>query len=108
MIQNFRLVVQVKEHFQTRLYIRKSVHPRVLASPHLKKDFGHLLSSLTPFPQPAIRHLEKGKSMSNGEKIPGADKKIVAGICGILLGGLGIHKFVLGYTKEGILQIVIT
>ncbi len=42
------------------------------------------------------------------DKPPGADKKIVAGILGILLGGLGIHKFYLGYTKQGILQIVIT
>ena len=42
------------------------------------------------------------------DKIPGADKKIVAGICGILLGGLAIHKFILGYTKEGIIQIIIT
>jgi TM2 domain-containing membrane protein YozV len=41
-------------------------------------------------------------------KPPGADKKIAAGICGILLGGLGVHKFILGYTKEGIIQIVIT
>ncbi len=38
----------------------------------------------------------------------GADKKIVAGICGILLGGFGVHKFILGYTTEGIIQIVIT
>lgn len=38
----------------------------------------------------------------------GADKKIAAGICGILLGGFGVHKFILGYTKEGIIQIVIT
>jgi len=42
------------------------------------------------------------------DKPPGADKKIIAGICGILLGGLGIHKFILGYTKEGIIQIVLT
>jgi TM2 domain-containing membrane protein YozV len=42
------------------------------------------------------------------EKIPGADKKVVAGICGILLGGFGVHKFILGYTKEGIIQIIIT
>ena len=42
------------------------------------------------------------------DKPAGADKKITAGICGILLGGLGIHKFILGYTKEGIIQIVIT
>ena len=34
--------------------------------------------------------------------------KIAAGICGILLGGLGIHKFILGYTKEGIIQLVLS
>ena len=38
----------------------------------------------------------------------GADKKLAAGICGILLGGFGVHKFILGYTTEGIIQIVIT
>jgi TM2 domain-containing membrane protein YozV len=38
----------------------------------------------------------------------GAEKKIPAGILGILLGGLGIHKFYLGYTNAGIIQIVIT
>jgi TM2 domain-containing membrane protein YozV len=38
----------------------------------------------------------------------GADKKLTAGICGILLGAWGVHKFILGYTTEGIIQIVIT
>lgn len=38
-------------------------------------------------------------------KIPGADKKIAAGLCGILLGGLGIHKFILGYQQEGIIYL---
>jgi len=42
------------------------------------------------------------------DKPPGAEKKVVAGILGILLGGLGIHKFYLGYTKEGIIQLVVT
>ncbi|MBC7515215.1 MAG: TM2 domain-containing protein [Alkalinema sp. FL-bin-369] len=41
--------------------------------------------------------------MSN---IPGADKKVTAGICGILLGGFGIHKFILGYNTEGIIMLV--
>ncbi|HEV2883452.1 MAG TPA: TM2 domain-containing protein [Pyrinomonadaceae bacterium] len=41
-------------------------------------------------------------------KAMGADKKMIAGICGILLGGFGVHKFILGYTTEGIIQIVIT
>lgn len=35
----------------------------------------------------------------------GADKKIAAGIVGIVLGGLGIHKFILGYTQEGIILL---
>ncbi len=37
-----------------------------------------------------------------------SEKKIVAGILGILIGSLGIHKFYLGYTKEGIIQIIAT
>ena len=44
----------------------------------------------------------------NGATIPGAEKKVVAGILGILLGGFGVHKFYLGYTKEGAIQIAIT
>jgi len=42
------------------------------------------------------------------EKVPGAEKKITAGVCGILLGAFGVHKFILGYTTQGIIQIVIT
>ena len=42
------------------------------------------------------------------DKPAGADKKIAAGICGILLGALGIHKFILGYTKEGIIMLLVT
>ncbi len=41
-------------------------------------------------------------------KPPGADKKIAAGICGILLGALGVHKFILGYTAQGIIMLLIT
>jgi TM2 domain-containing membrane protein YozV len=35
-------------------------------------------------------------------------KKIAAGICGILLGALGVHKFILGYTQEGLIMILVT
>lgn len=41
-------------------------------------------------------------------KLPGADKKISAGICGILLGSLGIHKFILGYTGEAVTMLLVT
>jgi TM2 domain-containing membrane protein YozV len=40
--------------------------------------------------------------------IAGAEKKIVAGILAITLGGLGIHKFYLGYTKQGIIQLILS
>ncbi|HSO03560.1 MAG TPA: TM2 domain-containing protein [Candidatus Limnocylindrales bacterium] len=35
-------------------------------------------------------------------------KKILCGILGILFGGLGIHRFILGDTSGGIIRIVIT
>ena len=42
------------------------------------------------------------------QQIPGAEKKLVAGLCGILVGGFGVHKFILGYTTEGLIQIGLT
>lgn len=36
------------------------------------------------------------------------NKKVTAGILAIIIGSLGVHKFYLGYTKEGIIQIVLT
>jgi TM2 domain-containing membrane protein YozV len=42
------------------------------------------------------------------DKPAGADKKIAAGVCGILLGSLGIHKFILGYTTEGIIMLLVS
>jgi len=36
------------------------------------------------------------------------DKKMVAGILGILLGCFGIHKFYLGYTNEGLILLLVT
>ncbi len=37
-----------------------------------------------------------------------ASNKIAAGICGILLGSLGVHKFILGYTGTGLIMLVVT
>lgn len=56
------------------------------------------MSEETPTPPPAAPAYTKEQK----------DKKLVAGLLGILLGGFGVHKFFLGYTKEGIIQIVIT
>ena len=47
-------------------------------------------------------HDDRGRKPATQES-----KKVVAGILGILLGGLGVHKFYLGYTTTGIIQLVI-
>lgn len=36
------------------------------------------------------------------------NKKVLAGVLAILFGAFGIHKFVLGYTKEGLILLGIT
>ncbi|ADV49188.1 TM2 domain-containing protein [Cellulophaga sp. E16_2] len=36
------------------------------------------------------------------------NKKVLAGVLALLLGYLGVHKFILGYQKEGIIQIIAT
>ena len=44
---------------------------------------------------------EKGQMAPQQES-----KRIMAGILALLLGSLGIHKFILGYTTAGIIHIV--
>ena len=38
----------------------------------------------------------------------GGDKKILAGILAIVVGSLGVHKFILGYTTEGVIMLLVT
>lgn len=45
------------------------------------------------------RELQSGKA---------ENKKVVAGVLGILLGSFGAHKFYLGYQKEGIIQLIVS
>jgi TM2 domain-containing membrane protein YozV len=46
----------------------------------------------------------------NGQPLPPdfKDKKIVAGILGIVVGSLGVHKFYLGYMTEGAIMLGVT
>jgi TM2 domain-containing membrane protein YozV len=39
---------------------------------------------------------------------PRASNKIPAGICGILLGAFGVHKFILGYTGAGVIMLLVS
>jgi len=45
---------------------------------------------------------------AKGVAVAGAEKKMPAGICGILLGALGIHKFILGYNMEGVIMLLVS
>ncbi len=38
----------------------------------------------------------------------GNSKRISAGVLGILLGALGVHKFVLGYSKSGVIMLLVS
>ena len=51
-----------------------------------------------PYGQTAVQDWQKA----------GADKKIIGGILAIILGGLGIHKFMLGYQKEGLIMLLVS
>ena len=61
-------------------------------------------TSVDPTPSPAP---ESAPPPASGTPIPGAEKKMVAGILAILLGAFGVHKFYLGYQKEGIIMLIV-
>ena len=42
------------------------------------------------------------------EQIPGAEKKVVAGVLGIIIGWTGAHRFYLGDISGGIIRLAIT
>lgn len=51
---------------------------------------------------------KEGAREAFGEISAGKNKKIIVGLLAVFLGALGIHKFVLGYNKEGIIMLIIT
>lgn len=73
-------------------------------------DYAHYCTNckavLTPVIQYQPLQTVTPGSLVNWEAM-GADKKIPAGICAILVGGFGVHKFIMGYTTEGIVQLVL-
>ena len=50
----------------------------------------------------------ENQNFQNPSPIYQENKKILAGVLAIMLGGFGVHKFILGYTKEGVLQILMS
>jgi TM2 domain-containing membrane protein YozV len=67
-------------------------------------------AALTPVSgyQPMQSVNQGGSGAITDWKAMGADKKVLAGVLGIVVGAFGIHKFVLGYTTEGVIMLLIT
>ena len=69
--------------------------PQSAAQPAQRPTYGqaHPGQAYTPpHPEPAAAPAQKSK--------------VVAGLLGIMLGVLGVHKFYLGYIKEGVIMLV--
>lgn len=50
----------------------------------------------------------KYEHWNNPQPYPEDNKKLAAGLLAILLGPFGIHKFLLGYTKQGIIWLFLS
>ncbi len=55
-----------------------------------------------------VSHYDDGTQPLSTDVADFASKKIPAGVCGILLGAFGVHKFILGQTKPGLIMLLVT
>lgn len=65
-----------------------------------EKKFNHIIDGA----KESAREFSQGAN----EITTGENKKLMAGVLAIVLGAFGVHKFILGYTKEGIIMLVLT
>ena len=66
-------------------------------------SFPELAAELKSAP-PTIAPIAPPPAFSN----PRASNKVAAGVCGIILGGFGVHKFILGYTGAGVIMLLVS
>jgi len=62
-------------------------------------------------PHCGVRQVMPAAPLGNADRPELRDansKKLAAGICGILIGYLGIHKFILGMNTAGIIMLLLT
>jgi len=80
--------------------------PKCGVPPLMEKKFCHNCGTATQANQ--IICVKCGVSLGKSGAGAGGKNRIVAGVLGILLGWLGIHKFYLGYTKQGLIMLLVT
>jgi TM2 domain-containing membrane protein YozV len=62
----------------------------------------HAASSAIPPPNPVA-------GVSAGQAMPDVNsKKVLVGVLALILGSLGVHKFILGYTSAGVIMLAVT
>lgn len=73
------------------------------------KDLGDKADDASKdFGQEAKKTANEFSDGLNGAIGGGENKKMLVGILAIVFGQLGVHKFILGYQKEGIIMLVAT
>jgi TM2 domain-containing membrane protein YozV len=65
-------------------------------------------SGYQPIQPPAPMTYQPSGPAGQDWQTRGANKKVAAGICGILVGTFGVHKFILGYQTEGIIMLLVS
>jgi TM2 domain-containing membrane protein YozV len=72
------------------------------------RSYPELSNAATANVPPAFSETPPPMSALKTDLSSRASTKVAAGVCGILLGSLGIHKFILGYTGPGLILLLIT
>jgi TM2 domain-containing membrane protein YozV len=98
---------------ENRVNAQTLVQPEGVPDWRALATFPELADKLPPppsaaSPQPGTPPIATLAARPSPELAAKASTKIAAGICGILLGGLGIHKFILGYTASGLIMLLVS
>lgn len=93
-------------------------HPVGPQQPYAGPQQGHPVGPQQPYQQPQHQsyppaplqpQYQQQPPMPNpAYGYPQPKSKVVAGLLGIFLGGLGIHRFYLGFTKIAVIQLILT
>lgn len=76
-------------------------------TPHYQQP--QYMPTMSPPPPPSGSWTWADGSPIDMSNLPPYDpgKKVAAGVLAILLGGFGVHKFILGYTGEGLIMLLL-